>query len=261
MVTDRLTEGITPHGNGEVLLVGPPNAVHGAIRLHNVTDSRRMVRRGLVRGELLGAEAEDVTCRVGPQRIGPGESIDTDVVIELPTTTPPGEYEIEVELGGTAVPARAVVLEVLGTEVTPSMIVVEAASEREITRRIVVRNTGNVPVVIGEIGAVMLDDELLDCRTMRGALAELTEPTATIDHALAAVARNAKAVLDQAGVLRVHNASGRQTLEPGVAAVLDLEIRVPTQLYRHTRYHGRAYICTSTLTFNVVPGGHRARGD
>ncbi len=258
MVARRLTEGITPYGNDDVLLVGPPHEVRGTLRVRNDTESRRTVRRGLVRGEVLPAEAAEVMCHVGPQRIGPGEIVTTKVAVEVPSATPPGDFEIEIEVGGTAVHARAVVFEVVETDVTPSTIVVEASSGRAISRRVAIRNTGNVPVVVGEIGAVVLDDELLDCRTMRGALAELTQPSVTIEQVLGAIARNAKAALEQAGLLRVHNASGRQTIEPGTAVVLDLEVRVPPHLDRHTRYYGRAYIGTSELTFRIVPGPHRA---
>jgi hypothetical protein len=253
MVARRLTEGITPQQDDSVVLVGPPRALRGRIHVRNNTDSRRTVRRGLVRGDILPPEAPELTCQVGPQRIEPGEIVETELAVSLPSTTPPGEYVIELELGGSRVRARAVVLEVVDTELTPSTIILEPSAEHAVRRRVAVHNDGNVAVVIGEIGGVVLDDELLDCRTMRGALTDLTDSDLSVERLLGAIARNAKTALDNAGTLRVHNASGRQTIEPGAIVVLDLDMRAPAHLDRHTRYRGRAYVGTSQLTFVVIP--------
>jgi hypothetical protein len=108
--------------------------------------------------------------------------------------------------------------------------------------------------VIGDIGAVPLDDEQKECRILRRAAEALdTEDPVTVDRLVEAIARAAKRVLDESGLLRVRNLTGTTELAPGQTMRLDLQIDLPTTLDPHTRYRGRVPIVTRDLQFVVVP--------
>jgi hypothetical protein len=249
-------EAIVPLEDQAVILVGPPSCVRGLVTLRNTSEQRLTIRRCRVNSidEILAPEA-GLQATLGSTRVPGGATTTTEIVLELPSSTAPGEYRASLEISGVPFEARIVITEVMDLEISPARLIVENDPSRKITRRVVVRNIGNMSLIIGEIGAVVLDDELMDCRTLRGALAELTGSEVSIGRVIGALASNAHAALEQAGALRVHNATGRQTIAPGETELLNLEIRVPEHLDRHTRYFGDARIYTQNLSFLVVPAG------
>jgi hypothetical protein len=248
-------DAIVPHGDREVVLIGTPSSLRGQITVTNNGQRRQTVRRCRVNGvgDALPPEMK-VSGVIASARVEPGAVVTTDIALSLPPSTPPGEHTAEIEVGGVVIEAKVIVAEVLDLEISPAQLVIENRSAPTISKRVAIRNTGNVSITIGEIGPIPLDDELLDCRTLRGALKDLADSSPSVDELVGAVARNAGTTLDQAGILRVHNASGTQTIEPGETQTFDLEVRLPDRIDRHTRYSGEARIYTQNLTFLIVPG-------
>ena len=120
-------------------------------------------------------------------------------------------------------------------------------------KRIVVSNRGNVPISISEIGAVPLDDEQLQCRTLRAAAAAVGDETRTFQEYLAIILYQAKLVMEQSGALRVRNLSGTTVVNPGEVKPVDLEIRVPDGLEKRSRFRGVVALYTANLEFLIVP--------
>jgi hypothetical protein len=245
---------IVPRPDQEVILVGMRSQLRGRVTLHNEGERRRTIRRGRVNrvGELVTPEMQH-ECTIGSGRVAAGATVTADVLFALPPSTPPGEFAAEIEINHVTINAKVVVTEVVSLELFPSRFVIENRPEI-IRKRLTVSNTGNVPLTIGEVGPIALDDELLDCRTLRGAIKDLTSAEVSLEQIAGAVSRHANAALENAGILRVHNASGTQTVQSGATAIVDLEIRIPEHLDRHTRYFGFAPIYTENLSFLIVPG-------
>ena len=73
-------------------------------------------------------------------------------------------------------------------------------------------NRGNVPLMIGEIGAVVLDDELTNCRSLRAVTAAWPDEDGqhdAIDRFVDLFVKEGwKKVVEHSGVLRVHTVGG-----------------------------------------------------
>jgi hypothetical protein len=115
-------------------------------------------------------------------------------------------------------------------------------------------NLGNVSITIDELAAIPLDDDLLQCRLLRAVVAALgEEQEQTIDSILTEFAHQSRTILQQSGLLRVRNLTGRLTLEPGQVSPVDLEFRLPDSLDKRTRYRALVPMLTADLEVLIAP--------
>jgi hypothetical protein len=151
---------------------------------------------------------------------------------------------------------RSVVLhvtEVIDLDISPPQVVVENRPGGTVVKRVLFHNLGNVPLTIGQVGAIPLDDDLIECRTERAAVISAGDRIAGLDDYYAEMIHQAQKMLERMGPLRVRNTTGAVTLEPGQVQPVDLEIRVPEGLEKRTRYRGTAAFYTADLEFLIVP--------
>jgi hypothetical protein len=249
--------GITLADDQPVVVNGDPRRLSGVLRLRNEGDQRAVVEPVVIRdpGGNLGLPAE-AAYRVSRKALDPADEVAVKLRLRLDERTPPGEYHAEVDVGGTTRQLVVQVAQRVSVDLEPRRILVANQPGGTTAASVVVTNQGNVPVTVGEIGAVPLDDEQRDCRILRRTVDALTadEREVSIERLLTEVTRASKAVLDETGVLRVRNLSGPAEVPPGAVARFDLGIEVPKTLDPHARYTGFAPIATSTLSFVVVPG-------
>jgi hypothetical protein len=191
--------------------------------------------------------------RLRPGVIRPGQRGPVSLSLSLDPFTPPGEYQAEVEVGGQSQPVTMLVTEKVLLRISPAEVVVENLPGVKILKQVVLANKGNVPLSIGDFGAVYLDDELLICRTLRAAAAAVGDELRPLEEYLATILLKAKTVAESSGILRVHSPAGQITLQPGETRLLDLEIRVPEGLDKRGRYRGVFALYTSSLSFVIVP--------
>ncbi len=237
---------------------GPPAALRGVMTVRNPSERRLMLSRihgfdVTVRG---GPGAEGVTmARIGRATVlAAGEARQVPVTLALDPHTPPGQYHVELEVAGQRRRAAVTVVEEINFDAQPTEFVVENRPKATQDKLLVVSNRGNVPVNIRDIGAVPLDDELLTCRSLRGALREWTSRQENnVESYLVEVGRQANRALEDAGILRVHIADSPLAVAPGEQRTLSLSIEVPSTLDQHTRYTGVAPFYLTDLTFVVVP--------
>ncbi len=234
-----------------IVLIGQPDAVHGELVVRNPGEKKIVLRDAQVRAAT--ERAAPITHRLAPIALRPGWRRRVPLTFTIDPVTPPGEYKGELEIEGRVHPVVMHITEKVRLEISPEQIVVQNLPGETVIKRVVFRNLGNVPLTIGEIGGVPLDDELLQCRTFRAALAALGDETKSIEAYALDVARQVKALVDQAGLLRVHNTAEAVVLEPGAVQAIDLEIRLPKTLDKRARYRGEAALYTSRLRFAVVP--------
>jgi hypothetical protein len=194
----------------------------------------------------------------------PGHARRVPISFMIPNHTPPGRYDGELVVAGQAVPVVVHVVENYDLEIAPAEVVLENRPGDRIVRQIVCSNRGNVPLVIGEIGAVVLDDELTNCRSLRAVTAAWPEKGGehdAVDRFVDLFVKDGwKKVVEHSGVLRVHTAGGPREIAPGETEVVDLEITLPDRLEPRTRYSAFAPLYTTDLTFLVVPVRGRSDG-
>ena len=146
------------------------------------------------------------------------------------------------------------VTEKVDLDISPSQLVIRNEPGATVTRRVVLSNLGNVSITIDEVAAVPLDDDLLQCRLLRAVVAALgEEQEQTIDSILTEFAHQSKTILQQSGLLRVRNRSGRLTLEPGQVSPVYLEFRLPYTLDKHARYRALVPFLASDLEVIIAP--------
>lgn len=261
--SDKPEYDILAHAaDAPIILVGPPQALQGELRLHNPGEQKLVLRDArLHQTPSRAAKASlppvpDFSIRRIVLR--PGELRRVPLKIPLSPNTPPGEYRGQVEVGGHMREVVMHVTEVVQLQIAPAQLVIDNQPGATLIKHAVFTNAGNVPLTMGDIGPVVLDETLLECRTGRAAIAAVGEKITGLDDYIAEVVRQTKAALEQTGILRVHVNGSPLSLAPGEVRPVELEIRIPDNLDRRARYLGVAALYTSNLEFLLVPT-HTAR--
>jgi hypothetical protein len=250
-----------PQGQ-RIVIAGQPENLRGSFYIHN-TGTERVLLRSLplsTRDKALAAtrierKAEEFkpSVRIRPGMIRPGQTGPVSLSLSLDPYTPPGEYQAEVEVAGKLQSVVILVTEKVSLRVSPSELVIENLPGQKITKRVVFTNHGNIPLHIGEFGAIYLDDELLICRTLRAAAAAVDDELRPLEEYLATILLQGKHVAESSGILRVHNLTGDINLQPGETQPVDLEIRVPEGLDKRGRFRGVFALYTTSLSLVIVP--------
>jgi hypothetical protein len=240
-----------------IIVVGPPESLHGEVLLHNAGPEKLILRDVRVRGDAMTRRSVEAG---GPSELAlrrvvlrPGQLRRMPLELALSPSTPPGEYHAEVQVGGAVRQLVIHVTEVVRLEIEPDPVVIANVPGETITKRVVFSNRGNVALRIAEIGAVVLDEEFLNCRAGRAAVMNSGEKVEGLDDFLAEYIRQTKVALAQTGLLRVHNADGPFSLEAGEVRAVDLEFRVPDKLDQRSRYFGAVALYTSNLDIVITP--------
>jgi hypothetical protein len=240
-----------------VFLFGPPKKLTGVVPLRNGGGERAVLRRAALRGDVAGGLA---VRRLSSVRLEPDQRSDVELTFDIDPTTPPGEYEAEVEVAGVVRSAVVRVTEAVAVDVTPFRLVIEAAPGDTVEKHVVVQNKGNVDALVNAAAVIPLDDEVLDCRILRGALDRFTSrEDATFDDLLVDMAEAGRHALDRAGLARVRTIEGMQTIAPGEARTVGFLIQVPPNLPFGSRYYGRLPVSSRFVRLVFVP--HRATVD
>lgn len=241
----------------QIVLTGSPRALTARIPVRNTGDRRAVVRRATLRDPQGRLGERQFSARIPARVVRPDEAKALPVRVSIDPTTPPGEYELELEVAGSVRPALIRVAESVGVRLRPSTLVVENLPGTTHEKSVFLTNQGNVPVTVGEPGAIVLDDERLWCRVLRtwgSAIDARGAEALTLGEVAGEFLRSGDAVLDAIPPLRVRSISGPTTVNPGVTETIAFGIEVPPGLDQHTRYVGVYPIYTSDLTLMVVPG-------
>ena len=245
---------LLPDAGEPLVLVGPPRALRGEFRVRNPGEEKLIVRQPTVRP----APPQKKGAAALPQRdhvlrrivVRPGQWRDVPFSLTLPHDTAPGTYEARLQVEGEERDIVIHVTEEVAISIDPSEVVVPGRPGERVRKRVVFTNHGNVPQTVKSIGTVVLDEELVHCRALRGALEDVGDTMEGIDDFIAALGRRYKKLYETL-VLRVQNDAIE--LAPGETKAVDLKITLPDKLDPRARYGGYAAIATSSLTFIVVP--------
>lgn len=257
-------EAATSPGAAPIVLVGQPGAMKGELFLHNPGEARMVFRGAALRSEAVtrreaavfprAVEEMMVARKVPAVIVKPGERRRVPLRFALDPTTPPGEYHASLQMADQSWPVVFHVTERVDLDISPNELVLHNQPGATVTKEIVVRNFSNVELTIEEVSVVPLDDELAQCRILRAVAAVIGSREASdLDDILTEFAHQSKAVLEQAGILRVRNRSGRLSLQPGEIRRVEIEIRLPDTLEKRTRYRAVLPIYNADLTISITP--------
>ncbi len=273
---------VLAHGaTAPVVLAGEPHKLKGHLLLHNRHPQRVVVRDALLQPlspelerSLQGAVGTRAAKAATPARLAIGERTlpvnllavlapdqrsRARVKVALDRHTPPGVYHAEIRVGDQLVPVELHVAESLRLDLTPAELIVENRPGGRQHKQVVLHNGGNVPLTIGNIGAVVLDDELAECKTIRAMLAADDLERRSVGDWLSAYLRHGRQQLDGTGMLWVDAQDAPFELAPGETRTVELAIRVPDSLDPRSRYRGVAFLYDQSLAFTVAPIGLTGR--
>jgi hypothetical protein len=245
-----------------LVLVSEAGRVKGKLNLTNASTEKVVLQDGMLRSVPAKGErgktqppALEINKPIHPIIMHPGRSRSVSLKLSIDPHTPPGEYEAKLEVGGETKLVKVHVVEKVDLGLYPNKLVIREAPGASVSRRVVVHNNGNLPIVIGDIGPVVMEDELLECRIIRRVVAAINtdDKSAEFEDYFRTAIAQIQGVLQQAGALRVRNTSGAVTIPPGDTQPIDLEIQLPESLDRRTRYTAVVPIYNRNLTFEIAP--------
>ena len=250
-----------PEGES-LVLVGPPNELTGRVALHNTGKQNVIVRNAGVKaisGKLNSLPASRTLPTVV---LRPDQGRSIPLKIALNANTPPGDYEVELNVAGESRAAVLHVLEDFSVSIQPRKLVVANIAGQAQQKRVVIVNKGNVAFTVGEFGPVDLRDDLLWDRALRLAVEPLTNKrNANTEELIVAALRVAHEEAFIVDNMQVKNSTGAIEVTPGETATIDLEISLKEALPPNRRYRGLMPIMTQDLEILVVSSGNTIEKD
>ncbi|MGF1520460.1 MAG: hypothetical protein ACFCVB_22055 [Nodosilinea sp.] len=234
------------------LVMGGGCRVAGACELVNASDQDMFVRS-------VPVLATDLRDRLGaPIRAMPvmrtipaGSTVSLPMRLKLHRQTPPGEYTVAVRLGGDRQEFVVQVPERRRLRLAQSQLALVGEPKAKLTQPLGLTNLGNVPLAVGKLGAVILEESGGVCRSvqssLRGAGNKGYEPF--LD---ALVAELASTRVD---MLRVRLLDDGGDLAPGETRALPLEFHLPGDLKPGRRYFGQLNIGPQAVALQVTTLG------
>jgi hypothetical protein len=240
---------------------GPPRRLTGTIPLVNNSSAKQNLRAiSVSAGDLRGVAQLPLREFPFAARLYPGEQAAIRGSIALDSGTPPGTYEIEVQIGSKTVPATVYVTEVVDLRAEPSVVTILAGSASSYTRTMIVQNLGNVPLPSGSRCETPIFDSFDTATSMLIGLRKADRKS---------VETMTKGVLDewaelQAGTLVISREP--MVLRPGQKAVVDLEFQLPPELkpLRHYRTSIELYnavVAVDIYTTAKIGGSYKKKSD
>ncbi|MBK6731821.1 MAG: hypothetical protein IPG60_12955 [Bacteroidetes bacterium] len=159
---------------------------------------------------------------------------------QLDSTTPPGTYEMMMEIGGELKKAKLIVHENLDIQFTPDHLTLSGINAGAVHT--------HIPVTIPNIRHnTMLDMDII-CRNLSNAVREKgTEGTeATLDSFVNGIKK------DMADWVKISIKEAGEVIEPGKNILLHVQIELPKDLQEQRFYEGEIRIFNQLLKYQIV---------
>ena len=219
-----------------IMFFGEPYRLKGKIPLVNHLD--KPIRKTRIRVEKCKLNANNggpLTEIVVRQSLQPGQETMAFTSLAIDRFTPPGMHKANLKVEGELYDVIFHVAESIDLEIAPREIYITAKSKSKIKKTIYITNNGNVPLLIGEIGAIGLEENDILCRSIRGAVRQLKE--VKMDTALEALVKELEKAYLESKVIFIRTTDQPVEVSPGDSIALELEITLP-QLTKHHWYNG-----------------------
>jgi hypothetical protein len=175
------------------------------------------------------------------------------VIASVDDSTPPGRHEAVIMVGGQR---RRAILEVRphrSVELSPQSVELTGAAGQAVSETFLFENRGNVPVELGAVGLVVLQEQEQVCRSLQHALAAADGKgyEAFLDALVNDLARK------RVDLMRVRAAGGRREIAPGAADEVTLEFHIPGNVASGRTYRGKllAFDRSIGVLLTIAGGG------
>jgi hypothetical protein len=235
---------------GPILFSGPPHDLRAAITLANDSEVPTPAVALRVEGADLRTQEGTPLKRlfVGGSLL-PGERRRNMVRLRIDATMSPGEYEGELVAGEHRHRVVFLVTEQFDTILSPSNVTLSTAKGKS-EHRLVVHNQGNQTLVIRDIGALVLEDPDVRCRTIRETIRR-APATPTWDKLVGTASDELKRNYAELPPLKVRVKNKPIRIDPGDNKMLILEVEVP-KLPTRRNFIARSLIYDAELTFDLL---------
>jgi competence ComEA-like helix-hairpin-helix protein len=240
-------------GKEPIYFAGPPSAVRGEFVVRNDGDaSVCAVALQVESGKLRTDEGVPLARVALGLPLGAGERRRVALKLRLDPSTPPDTYHATFVGGTGRHPVTILVSEHFATRFSPPAIMLPTVAGKY-ERQVVVRNYGNVPIIIKDIGAVQLEDKALQCRVIRETIRNTSEKS-TLDQLVGTAVNELKKDFALIPPLRLRAKNRPVHIEPGADGLLILEVNVPMKLPRGRDFRASAVVYDTRLRLQLVEG-------
>lgn len=241
------------HAEDEPLVFyGEPGAIRGTVRLHNPADEKVKLRS-------IPVETKDIRGPGGVPlrhmqlfaRLPAQQQATVPVLLQVDPATPPGTYEVAVQLGNGKRSAIVHVVEKIDLRVEPSEVTLYTEGELAFEREFVIENAGNVPLRIGPKCLAPLVDSMELFVALRRGLENACEqePAESLKNLLCAWSRQ------QVGNLALRRKD--ITLKPGETRIETGTFLLPDRLQSFRSYDAAMELYNASLHVTVYTGDLR----
>jgi hypothetical protein len=231
-------------GENEIILSGPPLSLRGPVVLHNSTDEHLFVRELPMKN----AQNADIVLPVHTT-LKPRERKSQNLYYAIDPCTPPGTYEMNLQVGNESKKVTLIVHENLEVQLSPQNIVLEGIQPGfQHTKEILFSNKGNIALTIPTIKHNTLTDMDLICRNL--SLAVRTNGDEGIEKTLDAFTKGLKK--DITDWVDISIAEAGQVVEPGQTILLHLNIILPADVNKNYHYTGEIRIFDQIIGYTAI---------
>jgi hypothetical protein len=243
----QVGEGAEPAG--PLLFVGPPNALRGSFILRNHGESSVRAPRFRIENTTLRGFGNTLRPTITVDVwLPPGAEQRVTLAVSVDPFTAPGTYEAELVHGETRQPVKFIVTGSPLTVLSPSRLLL-TQRHRRTEHQVLVRNDGNVPLTIEDLGALVLEDMELQCRVIRETVRHTQHPT--WDELVGTAADELKKEFGDLKPLEVRTLNKPVHVPPGGQALLVLEVEIPKEIPRRRTYVATGRVGDASLAFEL----------
>lgn len=238
--------------SNEVILSGVPSSLRGLVTIQNSTNEKIFVRDL----PLINAQNETLAFPVHAT-LTPYEIKSQHIFYSVDPQTPPGTYELNLQVGGAIKKVKVIVHENLMVQLSPQQVVlvgIEAGLQHN--REILFTNKGNIALTIPTIKHNTLTDMDLICRNL--SLAVRSNGDDGIEKTLNAFTKGLKKDITDWVDVSIQEAG--QVVEPGKTILLHLAITLPTNINKNFHYSGDIRMFDKLVRYIIInkSPGHNA---
>ena len=231
-------------GENEIILSGPPLSLRGPVILQNSTDEHLFIRE-LPMKNIKNADA------VFPVHttLKPLETRSQNIYYSMDPLTPPGTYEMNLQIGNANKKVKLIVHENLDVQLSPQHIVLEGIEPRiQHIKEILFSNKGNIALTIPAVKHNTLTDMDLICRNLSQAVRANGDEG--IEKTLDAFTKGLKKDITDWVDISIKEAG--QIVEPGQTILLHLSITLPKDVNKNYHYTGDIRMFDKLICYTAI---------
>lgn len=228
----------------EIILSGPPSSLRGPVVLQNSTNEKMFIRDLPMRNAQDIADAFPVHTSLQP-----GEIRSQNLYYSMDPHTPPGTYQMNLQIGDANKSVKMIVHEYLLIQLSPQQVVLEGIEPGiQHCKEILFANKGNIAVTIPNIKHNTLTDMDLVCRNLSQAIR--TNGDEGIEKTLDAFTRGLKKDITDWVDISIQEAG--QVVQPGQTVLLHLTIKLPDDINTNFHYTGEIRIFDKVIRYTAI---------